>query len=300
MPSDIAGLPASHRIAVDWLRPGPMTPAEREAMTRWYAEHHGDGNLDQARFMAFWLDHDSAIAKHYRRWVQAAVTGVPNSVTALVMLHTYTVLGWESGAQYELIAALKYGASRAQVLEAMAFAFIHAGPMGMGRVAPACDAYLKKWDERGGDQAEQPAAWPQGWAADPDALRSGIDLGSPGLSDAEKQQVFDWYETHQGEVPRHIRFLAQWSPDGLKAMRNRFESCIVTLPKQIVPLMMFNAAAVRGEPAAMRRAAYQARHYGVRRSHLLPILQIAMVYAGDMGSEAITDAVAPLFDDWPY
>ena len=210
------------------------------------------------------------------------------------------MLGWEAGAQYELIAALKYGASRAQVLEAMAFAFIHAGPMGMGRVAPLCDEYLKKWEGRESDLAAQPAAWPAGWAADPAAFRSGIDLASASLDDAEKQQVFDWYETHQGEVPRHIRFLAQWSPDGLKAMRNRFESCIVTLPKQIVPLMMFNTAAVRGEPAAMRRAAYQARRYGVRRSHLLPILQIAMVYAGDMGSEAITDSVAPLFDDWPH
>jgi hypothetical protein len=291
---DPAGLPASHRIAVDWLRPGPMTADELAAMKRWYAEHHGDGNLDQARFLTFWLDHDSAIAKHYRRFVQAAVTGVPNTVTALVMLHTYTVLGWEAGATYELIAALKYGASREQALEAMALAFIHAGPMGMGRVAPGCDDYLSRWDGR----SDQPASWPEGWAPDANAFRSGIDLTRAGLTDAEAQQVFDWYLDHQGEVPRHIRFLAEHSPDGLKALRNRMESCIRTLPRQVVPLMQFNAAAIRGQADAMRRTAFQARRYGVRRSQLLPFLQIALVYAGDLGGEAITDAVAPVFEHW--
>lgn len=294
MQRDPAGLPASHRIAVDWLRPGPMTAEELAAMKRWYAEHHGDGNLDQARFLTFWLDHDSAIAKHYRRFVQAAVIGIPNTVTALVMLHTYTVLGWEAGATYELIAALKYGATREQALEAMAFAFIHAGPMGMGRVALGCGDYLGRWDGK----SDQPAAWPEGWAADPSAFRSGIDLDCAGLTPAETKQVFDWYEHNQGEVPRHIRFLAEHSPDGLKALRNRMESCIRTLPKQIVPLMTFNAAAIRGETAAMRRAAFQARHFGVRRPQLLPFLQIALVYAGDMGGETITDAVAPVFEHW--
>lgn len=289
-----AGLPESHRIDIDWTRPGPLTAVEHEAITRWYAEHHGEGNLDRARFIGFWLEHRSEVVKHYRRWVETAIAGVPNTVAALVMLHTYTVLGWESGAQYELIAALKYGASREQVLETMAFAFIHAGPMGMGRVAPLCGDYLKEWD----GASSQSAAWPAGWAADPEAFRSGIDLEQPGLSDAETGQIFKWYELNQGEVPRHVRFLAQWSPGGLKAMRNRFESCIATLPKQIVPLMMFNTAAVRGEHAAMRRAAFQARQYGVKRSHLLPIMQTAIAYAGDIGSEAIADALAPLFDDW--
>jgi hypothetical protein len=289
------GLPASHRIAVDWLRPGPLAPDELAAMRRWYAEHHGDGNLDQARFLTFWLDHDSAVAKHYRRFVQSAVSGVPNTVTALVVMHAYAVLGWESGAQYELIAALKYGASRDQALEALALAFIHAGPMGMGRVAQACDAYLSRWDGK----ADQPPAWPAGWAPDPARLKSGIDLSRPGLSEAERQLVLDWYTQNQGEVPDHIHFLARWNPDGLKAFRNRLESCIQTLPVQVVPLMLFLVAALRGEAAAMRRAAFQARHYGVRRAHLLPFLSIALVYAGDIGGERITAAVSPLLDDWP-
>jgi hypothetical protein len=288
-------LPASHRIEVDWTRPGPLSDAEIERIRQWYGEHHGEGNLDRARFIAFWLDHDSAVVKSYRRWVQTALAGVPNTVAALTVLHTYTVLGWDSGAQYELIAALKYGATRAQALEALAYAFIHAGPMGMGRVAPLCDEYLKKWD----GSASQAASWPDGWAPDPAAFRSGIDLASPGMTADEIDRVFHWYNANQGEVPSHIRFLARWNPGSLKSMRNRFESCIVTLPKQIVPLMTFNTAAILREPAAMRRAAHQARLYGVKRSHMLPMLQVAMVYTGDMGSEAIADVLAPMFDNWP-
>ena len=86
--------------------------------------------------------------------------------------------------------------------------------------------------------------------------------------------------------------------NSLKSLRNRFESCIRTLPKQVVPLMLFNAAAIRGEFDAMRRFAFQARHCGVNRVQLLPFLQIALVYAGDLGGEAITDAVAPVFEHW--
>jgi hypothetical protein len=103
--ADPAGLPASHRLAVDWTSPGPLTPAEKDAVVRWYAEHHGDGNLDRARFIAFWFDHDSAIAKHYGRW----------------------------------------DVRRAHLLPILQIAMVYTGDMGSEAIAAAVEPLLEEW-----------------------------------------------------------------------------------------------------------------------------------------------------------
>jgi hypothetical protein len=211
------------------------------------------------------------------------------------MLHTYTVLGWADGAQYEVITALQRGATVDHVLETMALAFIHAGPRGMSQVASLCSSFLKKWSGK----IEFATDWPETWRPDPDAFHSGLDFQTLSLTTQEIERVTEWYTRNHGEVPSHVAFLAKWNPEGLKSLRHRYESAIVTLPKQVVPLLMLNTAAVQGNTGMMRRAAHQARYYGVLRSQALEVLTRAIAYTGDATTNLVADAIGPLFDSWP-
>jgi hypothetical protein len=290
--------PHKNWIDVDVMAPGPFTARERGIFSEWYKAYHGDDNLDSAGFVSFWLDNwDNEVLKGFRRWVEASVQtpAFMPPVLSLVMMHAYTVLGWESGAQYELICALKLcGVKKSHVLESLAFAFIHAGPKGMSQVSRQCNEFLKKWE----DNPEVTTPWPRGWAADPQLLKSGIDLRTRGLTPGELEQLKQWYLTHQGEVPSYVPFLARWNPEGLKAFRFRYETAIDTLPPQVVPLMTLNLAAIQGKPGAMRRAAFQARHYGITREQMLPIVQATLAYTGDLGTETTAEALGGIVENW--
>jgi hypothetical protein len=290
------GVNRQQAMPVDWMRPGPLTADERDAVTTWYSQFHGEGDLRLAAFVPFWLRHDEAVFKRYRRWTTSATReGLSSSAGALLFLHHYTVIGWAAGALYEVVGARKWGIAKSQVLETLDYAFLNAGPAGMATIAEATDDYLAGWT---GDDDVDPTVWPDGWAPDPGAFHCGLDFTTRTLTAAEQAGLEDWYREHQGEVPGYVGFLARHDPGGIKAYRDRYEHATRTLPKQMIPLMTLFTAAVTGRTATLRRAAHQARRYGVTRPQLLLVLARVFGYAGDFTMEDATDVLGPLVDEW--
>src|SRR3546814_12117022 len=88
----------------------------------------------------------------------------------------------------------------------LAMSFIHAGPRGMQAIAEAA---------RGIEFEEKPANpgnYPEGWAADIGAFRSGIDYSTVDLTADEKAKLYDWYLRTIGEIPPYVRFMAAHPP----------------------------------------------------------------------------------------
>src|SRR3546814_2971177 len=96
----------------------------------------------------------------------------------------------------------------------LAMSFIHAGPRGMQASAEAA---------RGIEFEEKPANpgnYPEGWAADIGAFRSGIDYSTVDLTADEKAKLYDWYLRTIGEIPPYVRFMAEHRPRLLKTHRS--------------------------------------------------------------------------------
>lgn len=284
-------------IEVDWRRPGPFTAQERRQIDRWYSELHGEGDLSLSGFMTFWMKHGEETFKRYRRLLQAAfVGGIPNeNVSFLLFLHSYVVDGYEPGVVYEVIGCHKTGITKQQVLDTIALAFVHGGPMGMNGIASGTDAYLDKWTT---DPPYDGKIWPDGWTIDGAAFKSGLDFSKPGMTATESESLCNWYKANEGEVPNYVPFLAKWNPEALKALRARYEGAVHTLPKQLIAMMMFHTAALQRTPAAMRRYAFQARRYGVTRMQMVELITFLLIYTGDLSSELMTGAVADLIERW--
>lgn len=287
----------THGVGVDWRRPGPFTKEERAGITRWYSELHGEGDLNLSGFLTFWMKHGEEDFKRYRRLLEASfVSGMPSeNVSFLLFLHSYVVAGYEPGVLYEVIGCHKTGISKQQMIDAIALAFVHAGPMGMNGIARGTDEYLDKWTK---DLPFDGQVWPTGWNIDGRCFQSGLDFSKAGMTAAEVESLRAWYVTHQGEVPGYVTFLAKWNPEALKAFRSRYEGAVNTLPRQLIPLMMFHTAAMQRAPAAMRRFAFQARHYGVKRSEMIELVTFLLMYTGDLSSDIMTDAIMELMDRW--
>ena len=285
-------------IGVDWIRPGAFSDQEIQRITAWYSKYHGAGDMDCARFVTFWLENDHQTFKNWRRLADSTMQGgfEAASVPALVYLYSYTVLGWERGALYEIVAGLRAGVTKRQIVEIMALAFIQAGPRGISEVGRSCSDLLREWDAKPDEGA---LAWPRDWYADRNAFASGIDFSRKGMDSSEVERLGAWYLAHQGEIPGYVSFLAKWSPETLKSMRQRYEGAIDTLPKQMVPLMMFHLAAMQGNEEAMRRGAFQARKYGIRRNEIISTMNLAGLYVSDFGMSAIARFMDPTLSAWP-
>jgi hypothetical protein len=291
----MADHPANLKVGVDWMAPhDDFTREERDAVVSWYNRYHGDGNLDLAAFVPFWVDNDPGVFRRFKRWVESQHDHpgrLSSAATQLILMHNYTIIGYQQGALYELIGARMTGASKAQVLEALSFAWLQTGPPGMTPVAEICMDYVKDWtDEPPADQAR---LWPEGWSPDPSAFASGLDFSVQGITESEITSLKDWYLRNFGEIPQYVGYLAEHNPDGLKAYRARYEfSARGALPKQMFPLCSFFTAAYHANPRAMRWAAHQALLLGATKEHISALVCLVMVYAADLNMDTVVSAVA--------
>src|SRR5581483_10530766 len=171
------------------------------------------------------------------------------------------------GILYTAISVRQLGGSRAEVVDALRLAAVVAGPLGLDAAGGKLDAYLR--------------AWPESWRPDPDALRSGIDVGTSELLPGELELVLDWYRRAYGEVPAHAAPLARLHPTAWKTSRGRFETALgEALPAQMAPLCMLHLSALRLQERPLRRAAQLARHLGVDHEYLLATVLWAAMYGG--------------------
>jgi hypothetical protein len=284
------------RIGADWLAPGDFSPDEVAEIVHWYSTYHGLGDLTLAPFTSFWLEHDHDVFKGYRLWIEGALKdGFPPVAGGLSHLHYYCATDFPRGALYEAVAARKWGATKQQVLDVMALAFLQGGPAGFGEPAARVTAYLEAWTH---EEAEVDPRWPEGWAPSPEAFDAGMDLSVREATDEEVDRLRAWHETHQGSVPSYVELLARYNREGLKAHRRRYEHSASRLPAPLVPLMQLHTAANLGEAEAIRRYARQARHLGATRAQVVPVVARAFVYAGDLRMSTAADVLMPLLEDW--
>jgi alkylhydroperoxidase/carboxymuconolactone decarboxylase family protein YurZ len=273
-----------------------FTDEEKARTLAWYREHHDHGDLDLSPFARFSIEHDPAWFKRLRRHIfsfdePGEEPPLPLAAGVLMYVHTYFALGMGKGALYEIVTMRTLGATRAEILEALAFGAFHGGPRAINAFAEVGDDYLRAWEEPAGTATR--VAWPEGWAPDLDRLRSGIDLSRDELLPGEPELIRDWYRRMCGEVPAHVELLARTT------QRARFETTVRgALPAQMVPLLALHLYGLTLAPKPLRRAVQTARALGVTRRQAVTALLWAAVYGGDAVMETAFDAAADLFEDW--
>jgi hypothetical protein len=275
---------------------------EKRQLLSWYEQNYGLGDLDLVKFVPFLIEHSPRALKLFRRHVAAIAetrdgVGLPPVVVDLLFLHLYTVLGNERGIFYEIIGARGGGASKAQVLETISYAFLESGPSGANAVAELTDAYLRDWNDD--DSIPSEVAWPEGWSPNPEAFRSGIDLDSNEFTHQELETLGLWHSQLEGREPRYVKALTTLHPAAYKTYRARYERSIGgVLPAQVFPLYTLHLAVVRSRQSAIRASLQVARRLGVRRHHVAQTMWWGFLYGEETALEEAMNAVEDLLEDW--
>jgi hypothetical protein len=275
-----------HR-GLDLSRPTEITPEEVAAFKGHYAAQFGKAleGLD------WWIDKDPEVLKRYRLYcsltlrVEAAVTG--GGTLAFYMLN-----GYERGVRYVIQSYQQDGVSKAQMLEIIAMAFVHAGPRGMQTLAAALEGV--EFEEN----PNPPARFPAGWTPDNAAFRSGIDLTNPYLLPGEREKIEAWWRETTGEVPAHVTFLANHRPSLLKTHRARMETMLKVLPKQMWPTCMLYYHVMTRAAAGLRENVLLCKAWGVSKSDTLDVIGNALVYGQMEGASLVQQAAGDVFDAW--
>ena len=272
-----------------------ISPEERKALERWYAETHGFGNLDLVPFLPFLTEQRPGSFKRWRRLAEAlggGEDGLPQAAVALLFLHYYVVVGNEKGILYEVLAAREWGAHKGEIVDTIAYAFLTSGPHGISAAADASGQYLTSWDDENG-AGDTARVWPDGWKSGGAAFRTGLDYRNRDLTSAELDAVRLWHELTLGAVPHYVEFLAAHRPRVLKEVWNRYETVLAGgLPDQMAPLLTLHAAAIAGDDLGVRWAALTARRLGVRRNQLVDTLCWSLPYGGVSRFERAVGAAA--------
>jgi len=242
----------------------------------------------------FWAEHRFDVLKRYR--LQARMTPTERGLqmplaNTLAFLHYYSIVGYDDGILYEVKNGQAVGATKAQVLETIAVAFLHAGPRGMRYVASSSQEYMRTYED------PEPGPWPEHWDVDPEAFRSGMDFSNPEMQDGELELLEQWYERVSGEVPRHVRFLGKHRPHVLKAHRHRFEYAIKDgMPKQMMPYLQLHWNVIRGFRDGIREAALMGRGFGMTSEQLTDAIVWGMLYGGPAAVSIADEACGDVLD----
>jgi hypothetical protein len=277
-------------MGLDLTRLDEITEEEKDAFKARFLEVTGRLHPGQI----FWLDDRPDILKRYRNWsdkINAFGGFKPYNPNGFGFVYLYGITGWVEGVKYIVHVEQVHGLSEAQVLEGIAAAFIWLGPRGMETVHDALDGY--EWKESQADPV-----FPDNWAPDPDGFASGLDFENPDLSDEELESLRDWYMRVEGEVPAYVGFLSQHGRQVLKAYRNRFETALTTLPKQVMPYLMIHIDVMRGSREGIREGVLLARGFGMTKLQTLEAISWGMFYGGVESGSIVAHAAGDILDSW--
>jgi hypothetical protein len=212
---------------------------------------------------------------------------VPNSIQ---QLHSYMMLGWETGIRNQFRVLKIRGFTKAQIMEIVHFARLSAGMRGLGHVYRAVGDMLPDYQDGHGHPP-----FPSGWAADPQAFKSGLDLTTRNLTDADRTNVTAWYERTIGYLPNSVQWGMKFDPQFLKIHRAMWETAIVTLPKQVVPYMMIRDSMIATDRDAIREAVALSKAWGIIDDLIVrAVTQTAHYFTGMRGLYAVHDATQDL------
>src|SRR6185437_12534229 len=111
---------------------------------------------------------------------------------------SYMMYGWETGIANEFNSLRRNGVSKEQIMELVMFSQLYAGMRGLGHVFRAVGETMPAY----GPPVEPLATFPPGWAVDSGAFKSGLDLSTREVSDADIGNLTSWYERTIGYLPR--------------------------------------------------------------------------------------------------
>lgn len=252
-----------------------ITPEEVRAFREYYDRVKGESMVA----LEFWLEFRPDVMKRYRAGVRHATSPEEADhplLHAMTMLHFYAVTGYEDGIRYEVKLCREGGATKAEILDLLAVAFIHGSPRGMRFVASGATEQLRDWVE-----PEPVEHWPASWGFDPEALRSGADFSSQEVTSEDTERIVSWYSDTLGEVPSYVSFLAAHRPAFLKGYRSRFEHAIRSeLPKEMMAYALLNLNVVRGFGEGIRESVLLARAFGLTRAQVLDSICWGFFYGG--------------------
>src|SRR5689334_21416584 len=129
MPSKIA--PAADGLVVD--RPDHTSPEEIAQFRDFYARTKGYS----LPAFEFWIEFRPDVLKRYRGGVRSAtsIEETPRPLPhVLAMLHYYAIRGYPEGILYEVRLSQTGGATKGEIMDTLAVAFIHGSPLGMNYV----------------------------------------------------------------------------------------------------------------------------------------------------------------------
>jgi hypothetical protein len=212
---------------------------------------------------------------------------------SLQHLPMYILYGWETGI-YNEFRHLRYrGLSQAQLMELVMFAQLQAGMRGLQLVYNGASRLLVDLPDPG-----ETAAFPRGWAADPDAFKAGLDLSARELTDADRTNLTAWYEGTIGYVPKSVQFAMTVHPDFYKWHRARWEVIFQTLPKQVAPYIMLRQHLLTGNQDALREAVLLGKAWGITREWTVHGLMVSALYTGFEGLYFAQSAVQDVLEHW--
>jgi len=277
------------------------TQAEIDAYltTRW----KGRGPLYDQYAMSLMLDYAPDFAKLH--WLGAecfrTLPSDPNTYdpsyatpNSIQQLHSYMVLGWETGIRNQFRVLRRLGFTRAQIMEIVMFGRLVAGMRGLGHVYHAVGDMLPDYADGHGNPT-----FPSGWESDPDAFTAGLDLSERQLTKADRTNIEGWYERTLGYVPTSVQFGMRWDPQVFKLHRALWERAIKTLPKQVAPYLMLRDATLSGEREALREAALLGKAWGLTPDWIVRgITQTMHYFTGLRGLYVAYDAVNDILNNW--
>jgi hypothetical protein len=301
------GAPSQQRnfadTGLDFSVADRFTAEERKNLLAWYRDTHGKGGLDLVPFAPFLIENLPSAFKLSRQHlitVPKPRNGVvlPDMATILFYLHTYTAMANPKGILYEIINAREAGAPKALVLDVLNYAYLTSGARGMNAAGEMSAEYMRDWADN--EKHGKKFKWPKGWAPDPKAFHSGINLNSSELPPEELRMISEWHQRMHGVVPRHVELFGRLHPEAYKVQRIRYEKSIgKTMPAQLAPLMTLHLAAHYLWTGVMRQAIHQARVLGARRHHVVHTLLMGLRQSIDpMVMEVVADEVGDLLAGW--
>jgi hypothetical protein len=243
------------------------------------------------------LDYAPEFAKLHR-W-GSNFFGRPSKVNIILLssanIHSYMMLGWETGILNEFNTLRRNGMSKERIMELVMFTQLYAGMRGLGHVFRAVGETLAAF----GPPDEPLAPFPPGWEPDPEAFKAGLDLSTQNLTDSDRKNLTDWYERTIGYMPKSVYFGLKYHPAFTKVNRAKWEVAIKTLPKQIAPYLMLRHHTITGSTEGLRESALLAKAWGVTRELvIMAIASSVMFFTNLEGFYAPYEALDELLDTW--
>jgi hypothetical protein len=257
----------------------------------------GWGLMYQSTADSIMFDHRPDYARFFYEGLRAfrtrlEQTGTDNSnpvqltITSFQHLPMYILYGWETGIYNEFRHLQSRGLSKAQLMELVMYAQLQAGIRGLQLVYNAVGKHLPDWRDGPGE-----VPLPEGWAADPDAFKAGLDFSSRELTEQDRHAITNWFRGTIGYVPDSVVFAMTYHPEFYKWYRARWEIIFQKLPKQTAPYVMIRQHMLTGNQAALREAVLLGKAWGITREWLVHGFSVTGYYTGFEALHAAHEAV---------